>query len=259
MIIGAALLVGGFGAVQLESLGVGPQLLLALLALVVFAIFWGYYIFFEAAWNGQTPGKRLLGLRVMRADGTPVALTEVAIRNLVRIVDFLPLAYGVGVLTMFFQPQSRRMGDLAAGTLVVFDRTGVTLPPQGQLREVRPVGLAIMSEAAALPIARLAPAELQVIDSFLERRRTLINSDALARDICVRMYARLDGQLPGGLSGSALVERLQAVVYLARHPEQQEALQRAAGPWDGCIPGDRPSEDPVAAGHRRLPGADGHR
>ena len=99
----------------------------AIFGLIAFALFWGYYIFFEMLWNGQSPGKRWVGLRVIRTDGTPITLTESIVRNLVRLVDFLPAYYGVGVVTMFVNGQSRRLGDLAAGTLVVRDRAAVTL------------------------------------------------------------------------------------------------------------------------------------
>ena len=68
----------------------------AVFGLISFALLWGYYIFFEMLWNGQSPGKRLVGLRVLKADGTPITLTESIVRNLVRLIDFLPLFYGLG-------------------------------------------------------------------------------------------------------------------------------------------------------------------
>lgn len=126
-------LLGGVeGADQLvgaenESLGWFDGLILAVYALLNFIVIWGYYIFFEYIWNGQSPGKRLVNIRVVRTDGNPVGLSEVVIRNLVRIVDFLPSGYGVGLVVMFFNRQSRRLGDLAAGTLVVKERRDVAL------------------------------------------------------------------------------------------------------------------------------------
>lgn len=102
-------------------------LLFALYALVSFIVFWGYYIFFEIVWNGQTPGKRLVGIRVLRTDGTPAHISEIVIRNLVRVVDFLPVAYGFGLVTMFFNRQARRLGDFAAGTLVIKEQATVAL------------------------------------------------------------------------------------------------------------------------------------
>lgn len=100
---------------------------IAIYALLNFAIWWGYYMLFEWLWHGQTIGKRTTRIRVVRADGAPLSFVPVAVRNLVRIVDFLPAGYGVGVVTMFCNRQSRRLGDFAAGTLVVKDQGELTL------------------------------------------------------------------------------------------------------------------------------------
>jgi uncharacterized RDD family membrane protein YckC len=102
-------------------------LLIALYALINFLIYWGYYVLFEYLWNGQTPGKRLVHIRVVRTDGNPAGMVEVMVRNLVRIVDFLPSGYGLGILVMFFNRQARRLGDFAAGTLVIKERADVHL------------------------------------------------------------------------------------------------------------------------------------
>ena len=87
--------------------------------IVVFALFWGYYMAFEIITNGQSPGKRLLGLRVMKVGGYPISFADSAIRNLVRVVDFLPFCYCIGLTTMLINGNWQRLGDLAAGTLVV--------------------------------------------------------------------------------------------------------------------------------------------
>ncbi len=102
-------------------------LLIALYILVNFVIFWGYYVLFEYLWNGQTPGKRVVKIRVLRTDGNPAGFIESVIRNLVRVVDFLPSGYGLGLVIMFFNKEARRLGDFAAGTLVVKDRSENTL------------------------------------------------------------------------------------------------------------------------------------
>jgi uncharacterized RDD family membrane protein YckC len=109
----------------------GLYLMLALLVIVEFLIFWGYFVLFELVWNGQTPGKRAGKLRVIRRDGQPVHAGEVMVRNLVRIIDFLPGFYGIGLITMFIDKDARRLGDLAAGTIVV--REG----EQTRLRDVQ--------------------------------------------------------------------------------------------------------------------------
>ena len=100
---------------------------IAFLGFISFIFYSGYYVFFEMLWNGQTPGKRWVGLRVIRIDGTPITLSESFIRNLARLVDFLPAAYGIGIISMFLDKQSRRLGDLAAGTLVIHDRAPVSI------------------------------------------------------------------------------------------------------------------------------------
>src|SRR5580692_6267924 len=98
-------------------------------AVVVFLIFlcnWGYFTLFEAFWNGQTPGKRVARIRVIQQTGRPIGLFESMARNLVRYVDQIPFFYVVGVISMFVTKQHQRLGDLAAGTLVVRDRTPET-------------------------------------------------------------------------------------------------------------------------------------
>lgn len=106
-------------------------LLIAIYALINFGLIWGYYLVFELLWNGQTPGKRLARTQVVQASGTPAGFTDVAIRNLVRVVDFLPIGYGVGFVVMFSNRRSRRLGDFAANTLVIRQRDAVKLADLG--------------------------------------------------------------------------------------------------------------------------------
>lgn len=101
-------------------------LAIAAYALLNFVILWGYYIFFELSWRGQTPGKRLAGIRVIRMDGNSIGFLDNVIRNLIRILDFLPFGYGLGLIVMFCNRRSRRLGDYAAGTLVVHDKPAET-------------------------------------------------------------------------------------------------------------------------------------
>ena len=109
--------------VDVEQLDDAPSwvegLIIALYALLNFVLIWGYYVVFELTWNGQTPGKRWANLRVVRANGNPAGFLDVVIRNLVRIVDFLPTGYGLGLTVMFLNQQARRLGDYAAGTIVI--------------------------------------------------------------------------------------------------------------------------------------------
>jgi uncharacterized RDD family membrane protein YckC len=118
-------------------------LAIAVLVLALFTVLFGYYIVFEAVWRGQTPGKRALGLRVIREDGLPLNFTANVTRNLVRFFDLLPGTYAFGVTAMFINRRSKRLGDIAAGTVVVRDgRTAapfaLRLPPPQAVETLAP-------------------------------------------------------------------------------------------------------------------------
>ncbi|MEZ5974727.1 MAG: RDD family protein [Planctomycetota bacterium] len=93
-----------------------------LVSLLLFLGEWFYPVLFEVAADGKTPGKALMGLRVLHDDGTPVAWNASVIRNFLRILDFLPMAYGIGIACSLASQDFRRLGDWAAGTVVVYDR-----------------------------------------------------------------------------------------------------------------------------------------
>ncbi|BCM90756.1 hypothetical protein IAD21_02616 [Abditibacteriota bacterium] len=91
----------------------------ALFAIFLFLLFFGYYFLFEWLWDGQTPGKRYLGMRVTMVNGLPLSMWPALIRNTIRLVDFLPFFYGIGSLVSMANMLNQRAGDLAAGTIVV--------------------------------------------------------------------------------------------------------------------------------------------
>lgn len=93
--------------------------MIAVWILVFFVVTWGYFIVFELLTNGQTPGKKAVKIRVVQEEGGGLPFSAIAIRNLIRVVDFLPAGYGVGIITMFCTKKAQRLGDLAAGTVVV--------------------------------------------------------------------------------------------------------------------------------------------
>lgn len=97
----------------METTGFGWYLL------VLFVVLWLYPVVFEAMWNGQTPGKRAMRLRVARDDGAPVGWLGALVRNLLRTVDMLPLGYAIGITSGLLDPWGRRLGDLVAGTVVI--------------------------------------------------------------------------------------------------------------------------------------------
>jgi uncharacterized RDD family membrane protein YckC len=188
----------------------------ALFGLLTFFIFWGYYIFFEMIWNGQSPGKRKVGLRVIRADGSPITFTESLIRNIIRFIDFLPAYYGVGVVTMFINSQSRRLGDLVAGTLVVHDRP-VKLDSLGRSTNWEMeswTNYPMPGPIGQYPVERLTQQDLQIIESFLLRRKQLANRSLLASQIyntmCARMQVPADPALNSLQAEDSLVGMLKA-------------------------------------------------
>lgn len=125
----------------------GPFLGIAVL--LTFAVAWSYYIMMEWLGNGQTVGKRMFGLRVIADDGAPAGFTAVLVRNLVRVVDFLPGFYGFGLLAIVVSSRSQRLGDLAAGTFVV--RAPRPQLDYFSLRTVTPLGNGAEVEVRVLP------------------------------------------------------------------------------------------------------------
>src|ERR671935_73266 len=103
---------GAFSGISVFVLG-------GVMVIATLVLIWAYFILLEWLWNGQTIGKRAYRLRVINEDGSPAQFTAVLIRNLIRLVDFLPAFYGLGVLVIVLSPKSQRLGDLAAGTYVV--------------------------------------------------------------------------------------------------------------------------------------------
>lgn len=200
---GEALLDNGLEA----DIGWGAGLAIALLVLLQFAIFWGYYMVFELVWNGQSPGKRLVGTRVVRTDGDPPGFFDVAVRNLVRIIDFLPTAYAVGLVTMFLNPQARRLGDFAAGTLVVRERAEINLASLHHARTpAKPATLSASSSAAQTAedtliskfpsIRRLTSSDYQLIQDALRRSDQGTFAASLTRRLVVAIAERINTPPP---------------------------------------------------------------
>ncbi len=169
----AALLVVAF-AVPFERLPVleraMPSWLIAILIVAIFAIMWGYYIFWETIWNGQTPGKRMAGIRVIRDRGYPIDFRAAFVRNIVRYADFLPGFYGVGALTMFISKESKRLGDYAAGTVVVMDSRPAPKVAGGQ---AAPPAYRVLGEPSLLNLRAISREQFAVVERFLARRLEL--------------------------------------------------------------------------------------
>lgn len=160
-----------------------------LMLILLFVLTWGYPILFEALWHGQTPGKRALGLRVLRGDGAPVGWLASITRNFLRTADMLPAFYGAGLVSMLVDPHSRRLGDLVADTVVVY-----VDPPRKA--SVLPAG-----EVQRWPVA-LAVEEQQALVAFGERSRAL--SVERQNELCDHLAPVT------GLRGNAARERVLA-------------------------------------------------
>ncbi len=190
LIIRTAMIVGvnlALGALVFD--GTSAALTLAALAVIDFAIVFGYDVGFEVANRGRTPGKMAVALRVVRVGGAPVGVTASAVRNLIRVVDFLPFAYVVGMVAMLVSADAQRLGDLAAGTLVVQETRG----PGRRRREQRPA----LPEAQPAPpgwdVSGVTRQQLAAARSFLERRDGLDppSRARLARDLAARLDAAI--------------------------------------------------------------------
>ncbi len=190
-------------------------------AIVVFLVFlfnWGYFTLFEAFWNGRTPGKKIAKIRVIQRSGRPIGLFESMARNFIRYVDQLPSFYAVGVIMIFATKQHQRLGDLAAGTLVVRDReqetplwdgsgsrtftaasfAPVAAPPEPQM----------LVTLAAEGISRLSLADLEVLEGFFARRLDMPLSVRLrlAERIAAAIRTKSGLEQPAGVSTETFLE-----------------------------------------------------
>jgi uncharacterized RDD family membrane protein YckC len=168
----------GFSAALAGAAGIGRYLRWipvrwapAVAILFVFSVYWGYFAFFEIIWKGQTPGKRLAKIRVIKESGRPINAYEAIARNLLRAIDGLPGMYGVGIVCMMLNSQNRRLGDYVAGTVVVHDQ---------RTEEVKPDWNTVMEPAVANPqLSLVTSEELVLIETYLHRR---VDMDLVLRD-----------------------------------------------------------------------------
>jgi len=230
---------GAFGA-KAATWGVGAFIL------IFFLVFWGYFALFEAFNSGRTPGKRVARIRVIHQSGRGVSFVEALGRNLVRIIDYMPGFYGVGIVAIFLSRKHQRLGDMVAGTLVVRERevdapmwgenasrTFMTaaraaqspMPPPGSPQtglglwggqpgpprtDFGPWGapphLRVTLPAPAL--ARLAPSDLEVLEGFFARRldMDLATRGALALRIATALCAKSGLTIPAETSVETFLE-----------------------------------------------------
>lgn len=167
-----------------------------ILIVIVFAIFFGYFIAFETAWNGQTPGKRMLGIRVVRDGGYPLDFMCALIRNLIRTLEFGFGFYLFSAIASLLSVENKRLGDYAAGTIVVRDSHSA-LP-------------AFAVAEGARPSLRLSEDERALIARFMDRRADLLpqRRSALARQIADIVRPKMTADF-AGLDDETLIERVE--------------------------------------------------
>jgi uncharacterized RDD family membrane protein YckC len=177
----------------------------AVMILFYFVMWFGYYAIFEIVWNGQSPGKRITKIRVIKDSGRPLTPAETIGRNLMRIVDWLPSLYAVGIVTMLMNKKNKRLGDLLVGALVVREATLADLRPTWQTVED--------PFLATLPLYganQLTPDESALIESFLQRRLDLepVVRFRTADDILRRLAPKLTIPPDNTISSERLLEAL---------------------------------------------------
>jgi uncharacterized RDD family membrane protein YckC len=204
------------------------QFAMAAALIAAFVVFWGYYIYFEYRWNGQTPGKRGVGLRVIREGGYPVDLLSVILRNLLRIIDFFPAFYFAGIFSILLSKRYQRVGDLLSGTIVVKNRAPANLINLLQATRLQPENLD--REALALmqrEADRLSHDEYRAVRHFTERRRSLplAAQQQAARVLAEPLMQRLHIVPPPGVSVSYVdvLEYLAVAYENARRPRDSRA------------------------------------
>ena len=208
VILALALLLVGVDAFSggLELGGLGA----ALFFLLAFLVWFGYHILFEVLASGRTPGKRWNGLRVVRVGGHPITFAASAVRNLLRVVDMLPTGYVVGCITILVTRRNQRLGDVAAGTLVVRERLGREPRKQPPYRRALAAPPA-PEEVAGWDVSAVTGEELAAVRRFLERRHELDGGARhdLGWQLAERLRPKVAGA-PDGLSAERFLERLSA-------------------------------------------------
>ena len=212
---------GGGNALNRMSDTAGKWFLAGII-LVYFLLYWGYFSLFEAFRNGQTPGKRVLKIRVIKDSGRQITFFEALARNLLRVVDALPGAYLVGAVSILVTRQNKRLGDLVADTIVVHERVdeyGGYLALPTSLSSPSAYGTAAPSQSTGtLPadrVARLGPDDLHLIDSYLSRAVSLpLEARArlgsrLLEGLCAKMQVAVPAEVPPERT-------LEAIAYALR-------------------------------------------
>ncbi len=208
------LIVGIFGSIGLGVVFAGAPRAgvwaAAVLILFYFVLYFGYYAIFEIWWNGQTPGKRKVGIRVIKDDGRPLTPAESIGRNLMRIVDWLPFFYGVGIVSAFLTKGNKRLGDLVAGSLVVRETSLKELQPVWQTSVATSTGAPMIAGSGPLGAEKLSSEEFLLIESFLGRRSSMGSALRwrMADEILRKVHGKLTIPMGTTMSAERILEAL---------------------------------------------------
>jgi uncharacterized RDD family membrane protein YckC len=169
-----------------------------------FLLFFGYHLAFETMGRRQSPGKRLLRLRVVRTDGSPAGAVASLIRNLVRIVDFMPGFYLIGAIAVFSTTQNQRLGDMAAGVVVVMEPGAVDplvnpLPTHAELPE-------------GWDVSAISDSDVAMMQQFLNRRESL--SPEARQQIGYQIASGLEGKISRPAERMRSTELIEIVLQL---------------------------------------------
>jgi len=194
---GTVLGLGGI-ALGVAGIAVGGRVAGGLMLLAWFLLDWLYPVFFEAGKRGATPGKRAVGLRVVQATGSPITFGQAVVRNFLRFIDGMPLfTYAFGVTSCLSSRRFQRLGDLAAGTVVIYDR----MPPQPVIAAPPPMA------PVPLPVG-LSADETRALALF--RERSGLWSEGRRAEIADQ------ASVLTGATGAAGVSRLMAMAHWAQ-------------------------------------------
>lgn len=219
------------------------SIVVGIFLLAWFIITWGYHIAFETLWSGETPGKRVMRLRVVRDTGHPVDFRAVVIRNLVRAVDSLPPlliipSYGFAFISVVLNPHYKRLGDMAAGTLVV--RHGQDDVDDDDFTFGKTVVFRLLDPSVLSHLSRLTREEFRLAQRFLERRAQLPGAlrAEFAKRLATPLMQKVAYQMPlGGVDYERWLDELD-LAYRTRY------LGSAAV---STKPAEEPTPAPVAA------------
>ncbi len=205
-----------FGSRIASAVEEGNVWIAALLLLVSFVIFMGYFVFFETLWNGQTPGKRWMKLRVIQEDGRPINFFAAFSRNMLRLADMLPPPfYSLGIVSIFASDRAKRIGDFLANTVVIKERTAEA-PKFDDIFTSDEIDTALRRIAPAVifkaDLRAVSEPEIEIVENFLRRRYDIPEHPRawLAWRIAVPLIERLQPSFEGGFNYEGFLEELLA-------------------------------------------------